>query len=454
MKLLNLSTSQQSKILGKQEIRSGVPYRLLHFCMKCVFDNDVVLYNNLTKQLAIIEIESWTKFERSDFQISDEFRPLFENWFLVPVDHDDCNLCDQFLTTCDLFEDHSYFSNYVILTTTDCNARCFYCYEHGVTRTPMTEQTAFDVADYIAKTSKGHPVSIKWFGGEPLYNDRVIDIICEQLTKKGVNFTSRITSNGYLFNKDTVQKAKTKWNLQRVQISLDGTEAVYNRIKAFIYKDDSSPFRTVLGNIGDLLDHDIGVTVRLNVSDHNREDIYRLIDELTSLFAEKPKFNIYASNLFDLEYRMSDDEILRLNDELFKLNDYMFAKLKKHQKINPWSGHTRGCMAQNKRSVVISPLGLLGRCEHYSEGERMYGSIYSDKVDTDSYNYWYEAERIEECKTCVAYPNCLGMTHCPDMSRRCAVSERRIKYRNLENSIKSKYEEIKKESNGKIEGDL
>lgn len=52
--------------------------------------------------------------------------------------------------------------SYTILTTTDCNARCFYCYELGRSRIPMSEQTAHEIADYISAPK----VNIHWFGGE------------------------------------------------------------------------------------------------------------------------------------------------------------------------------------------------------------------------------------------------------------------------------------------------
>ena len=65
-------------------------------------------------------------------------------------------------------------------------------------------------------------------------------------------------SNGYLFNDDTIKEAKEEWQLTKVQITLDGTEQIYNRCKAYIYKDVNA-YRRVIGNIHLLQDADIHV---------------------------------------------------------------------------------------------------------------------------------------------------------------------------------------------------
>ena len=65
-----------------------------------------------------------------------------------------------------------YIDKYVIFTTLDCNARCFYCYElKSKGKTPMSIETAEKVAKYIiTHCPKGTEVSLDWFGGEPLFN--------------------------------------------------------------------------------------------------------------------------------------------------------------------------------------------------------------------------------------------------------------------------------------------
>lgn len=55
-----------------------------------------------------------------------------------------------------------HITNYVIFTTTDCNARCFYCYELGRSRIPMSVETAHQGSrlhfSSLRRRKRQHPV--------------------------------------------------------------------------------------------------------------------------------------------------------------------------------------------------------------------------------------------------------------------------------------------------------
>lgn len=439
-----LDCSKFSKLfMDEQAINTNVDYRFLHFCVQKKIGNDTIIYNNLTKKMVVLmddEVEAIKKLPCKRIDVLDS---LIKEWFIVPMEHDDCKLAEELFQLYKSCEDYSYINNYVILTTTDCNARCFYCYEHGVTKNYMSEQTANDTADFIIKKCGDKPVHIKWFGGEPLCNWKVIDIICNKLKKNNIDFKTSMTSNAYLFNDEIIKKANENWNLKHVQITLDGTEEVYNRIKAFIYRDDKSAFEIVTNNIEKLMNSNIKVGIRMNVSDNNRSDIYKLVDYICERYTNKDNLHAYSSNLFDLDFTRTNEETMRLNQEFFKLDKYMCEKGLRKYSLDKWRTHDRGCMAQRKNSVAISPMGLLGNCEHFSEGEKMYGSIYNDQINQFAIDYWYQHKRIEACKTCVAYPDCYGISNCPDLSKKCEIAEKVMKEYNLDNSILEKYYEWK-----------
>ena len=90
-------------------------------------------------------------------------------------------------------------TGYTIFPTTDCNARCFYCFELGRSRIKMSIETAQKVVQYIKAHCGGKKVNISWFGGEPLFHQEAIDTICDGLRAEGVEFASTMVSNGYLF---------------------------------------------------------------------------------------------------------------------------------------------------------------------------------------------------------------------------------------------------------------
>lgn len=430
------------KLLGEQIINYKEEYRLMNYVIVEKIQNDTVLYNNLTKRIVTLSDEEVETINKKIVKPNSQILDLISNWFLVPISFNEQKVCDQIFEVYKLYDkDDIYINNYIILTTTDCNARCYYCYEHGVKKQHMSVKTAIDVADYIIKKSKGKKISIKWFGGEPLYNSHVIDIICDKLASSHIEYITRMTTNGYLFTDEIILLSKSHWNLKNVQITLDGTEQRYNKIKSYIYNDNISPFKIVIDNIEKLLKSNINVNIRINISKENKEEIYNLIDYIKMRFPIKNGLSISLANIFDLEHKMTVKDLEEMMEEYFKLIKYTERMELKNYKIDDYSLFSKGCMAQNAKSVVISPNGLLGKCEHFSEGEKMFGSIYTDKINFDMINYWEKSYRIETCKTCVVYPNCYGITNCPVLSSRCELVEKPIKEYNIHKSVIKKYYE-------------
>ena len=73
------------------------------------------------------------------------------------------------------------------------------------------------------------------------------------------------------------------------------------------------------------------------------------------------------------------------------------------------------CMADSKNSVLISPEGKLGRCEHHFEDD-FYGSVITDTPKepwSEYYNYF------EKCKNCAVFPVCFRLKNCPNITEEC-----------------------------------
>ena len=230
------------KLLKKQKIKPRQYYRPMYYVVEQPVDEGLLLYHTMTKALLLLSPEEAEIYKTRPTDLPQ----LIEQWFLVPQSHDDRLLSRQIRDIARMLEKESdAITSYTILTTTDCNARCFYCYEMGRPRVPMNKDTALKTADYIISHCKGEKIILQWLGGEPLYNKPVITLICKRLKDAGIEFTSTMASNGYLFDEDTVKEAKEEWLLTKVQITLDGTEKIYNRSKAYIYNNVNA-FRTVI----------------------------------------------------------------------------------------------------------------------------------------------------------------------------------------------------------------
>lgn len=407
MKIISAVNKSVLNMLKVYE-RPAENYRKMHFCVEKPVDEGVLVHNLLTKELILLDKDEYERFFESDY--------LKTHWFAVPEDTKERELADMIRWAVSARQKKSNAINsYTIFTTMDCNARCFYCFELGRTRVPMSKETALKVVDYITSHCEDGKVRLSWFGGEPLYNADVIDVICDGLRKNNVEFKSFMVSNGYLFDDATVQKAVEKWNLERVQITLDGTEAIYNKIKAYIYRE-GNPYQIVLANIGRLADASVQVQIRLNMGAYNAEDLLQLVDDLADRFAGKEKLYIYAHHLFDLEQSQTeartDDEWEKRDEAMCRLEERIAyhglnSKLGIQKQIR-----TNRCMADGGRAVTILPDGSIGLCEHFSETEHI-GHIDREGFDQKVVESWKEVSpTIPECDECFYYPNCIRLKKC------------------------------------------
>lgn len=411
-------------ILGNEK-NSSAGYRMIHYCVPVQVDDGTLLFNTLTRELLLLTPEEYADALNLPY--------LRKQWFVIPQDTDEKKLVELVRwVQGSMRKEPKNITGYTILTTTDCNARCFYCYELGRSRVPMSDETALKTADFIRDHCGGQPVSLTWFGGEPLYNHRVIDLICQRLRDAQVAFSSFMVSNAYLFDDELTDKAVNSWNLKKVQITLDGTEDVYNRCKAFIYRQGSA-YQVVLANIARLLDKGIAVSVRMNLDFHNADDLLLLAEELAARFAGKHGLQAYAHLIFDdkvpWDQRYSMEQWTRLYALKQQLDDKLAALglyASKEKRLNRTLRHTH-CMADSGNTLVITPDGHLGLCEHFSESE-LIGHIDSPQRDRSLIASWRQrADEIPECATCFCYPGCIELKKCPD--RIACIPPRRQAFR-------------------------
>ena len=430
MQTLRPIASPLAGLLPVQRVREGEQYRLLHYVVQQEVEEGLLLYNVLTKAVALLSPEEAERMATDPASVPE----LVAGWFAVPVSHDDRKLALEVRAVGRMLQNppHGYRS-FTIFTTTDCNARCFYCYEKGRSRIPMKEETAREVAAWILKYKKEGDIRLRWFGGEPLYNRPAITTICTALKDAGVEYRSSMTSNGYLFDDAVVEEAIGLWNLKKVQITLDGTEEVYNRSKAFIYRGES-PYRRVLANIRRLLDAGIKVSIRLNVGPHNAEDLLALADELSGTFSCEEGLSVYSHALFDMEGTLPEEIAaarVRLEGRLREKGLVRLGKLPKELRLNR-------CMSDEPASVTILPDGHLGKCEHFSDSE-WFGHIGTEEKDEAVLERFRAVrEELAECADCPLYPDCIRLAVC-DETAVCRPESRAERLEGLRNNLQSWY---------------
>lgn len=432
MEIISKAYAPVLKVLKRFQKRTAQG-RWMKYCVRENVEDGILIHNLMTRELLLL-----TEAEAQDPTALDY---LWERWFVVPAQTNEKELVD-FLRI--ILENsrgkNQNITDYTIYTTTDCNARCFYCFQHGTAKINMTLETAEKVVRFIRNHCGGKKVRIQWFGGEPLLNVPVIDTICAGLHQAGLDFESNLTTNGYLLSDEIVRKAAEVWNVNRVQVALDGTEKVYNRAKAYV-DVEGSPYQVVLENMGRLQDAGITVVVRLNLDLYNAGDLMNLVDDLGNRFAGHGDIRIYVAHLFRQDQPMADlhtpagwnKREQALNSVEMRIAQWGMTLKQGIRKILT----SYQCKADCGSYVTITPTGHVGVCEHYTDSEFV-GHVDRDQFDPEMVASWQESlPAYPECADCCHYPECKRLKKCPE--NKCFDQARAKLLRDKQRMMRNEY---------------
>ena len=130
MKRIYEPVSATLTLMGEPDIIDAV-YRPFTYIYKYRVDEGYLLYNFLTRELLLLSEDEMSVFT-SKIDINNKIAQiLIKKWFLVPVDHNDAVFARQvrdFLRSVVYGNTDAPMRQFTILPTTDCNARCFYCF--------------------------------------------------------------------------------------------------------------------------------------------------------------------------------------------------------------------------------------------------------------------------------------------------------------------------------------
>lgn len=412
-------------IIGIQEKKENTRYRLLKYCLvNDEGEEGKTIFNGLTKSAVHLSNSEYENLVDLDYEF------LYHSYILVPESLDDSKLAKKYKDyerSCqEVFSRH--LKSFTILPTTGCNARCFYCYELGCKTKVMTLGIADKVANYIISCcDRSNPIKFHWFGGEPTINMKAIDQICNRIREAGIQYFSEITSNGYLLNYENAKKARELWNLQNAQITIDGTEKIYNETKNYVYKDDPNPFATLMENIKALLSLDINVNIRLNIDKHNIDNMKELITLLHKKFGNLSNLFIYSMPLFECakEVKRTDEERKEIFARTSEVNRYLFEL---GYIRSMWNRNLPKamCAADDGQSVMILPDGNIGLCEHHTDDEYI-ATVDKPVYDFEKINEWKEqTPELDICKDCYFWPTCIKLTRCAEQHG-CHIYEKQLK---------------------------
>lgn len=411
-------------------VRSGI-YRLMKYHVRSKGEKGTLLLNTVTGELVLLSAEEDVILDCLPTAYKAGMDELIAHRFLVPEAFNEQTSVMQLRKVMrnQVFRKDE-ITNFTILPTTVCNAKCFYCYENDYPRRTMDKGTANLLIDYIVShCGEAKKVKLHWFGGEPTLGEDCIDYICEQLCSNGIAFSSGMTSNGYLFTQEMARKAKRNWHLRSIQITLDGTEEVYNKVKAY-GNVEGSPFRRVLNNIAYLLDEGINVLIRMNLDNHNADNLSLLIDELAERFQHYDRFSVYIHEIFEgMGYepiQRSKHELQRIIEIKSLLESYIDSKglkrpAKNSEKELPYL-RISYCMADKPSAIMVNPEGRIGKCQHVQYAH-LFGDVKKpSEIDKCELQYWMESQPKKGCSDCPLYPSCSIPSSC-ESGRACTAME-------------------------------
>lgn len=395
------------------------------------FDDKYIVYNTFSTSLVELDVFLYRDiFINNKYEEYEETKQLLDMGFLVLDECDELSLLQNAReTVIDTAGDK--ISNIIIAPTLECNAHCYYCFENGFRNGTMTEDIAKKLADYLEAHWNGELLGITWFGGEPLLAVNIIDLICGELKKRKIKFTSKITTNGSLLNKNIAEKAIKLWNVEKVQITIDAIGEEYNRIKNYD-KTIVSPFHTVIRNIENALEVGLRVKIRINFDpekqnialdimnylvrrfrnevnlkfyfapiDANNEIVKNIADDFQE-YEEHPYISLIKFGRENQLYRgFPDMEDIEENDSLDPVG------LLKKLKIYP---SPINCYATCPNVYSIAPNGDIYKC-HRVLGRKEFasGNICNGIEKNEAYEFFCNTEvSYEECNNCAVIPICQG----------------------------------------------
>lgn len=411
-----------NNLWGKQKIKNDSNYRLMKYVLRLDYNDEVILHNVVTGHMVTLDNDEVELLGNLPVVYDSIMKSLVVDHFLVPEEYNEYKAVNQLrkILQCDSTGDA--INHYTILPTTFCNARCFYCYESDYPHVQMSVETADKLIKYIDEHRKGKDVTINWFGGEPLVGIQRIDQISQGLKDLGITYSASMISNGYLFDEEIVERSVELWKLHRIQITLDGTEDTYNRVKAYVNIKDN-PFQRVLKNIDLLSKKKVQVNIRLNMDFYNKDDILTLIDQLTERYNGNSYVSMYVNMLFNNEgfepVRHSYDEILALSDIVDEYTERLNQVGLSTDSQKFLSLEYNHCMADNPHSILIQPDGSFCRCEHESILDN-YGNIDEGILKPQILLGWKESDEPSiKCPECSLFPGCYHLRGCMNRDMPC-----------------------------------
>lgn len=389
------------------------------------------VYNTFTTAAVVVNKETYLKYFVTENFFDDNLvsQQLYEMGFAIDDDFDELAYLQSLRKK--VVYSNKKIADIMIAPTMDCNARCYYCFEHGCHHEKMTIETADAVVQYIKENWNGDLFNISWFGGEPLLATDIMDYISNKLKLENINFISRITTNGYELTDDVINKALRLWHTNKIQVSIDAMFEEYDRIKNYKCVTEKGAFQRVIQNVESALLAGLSVRIRINFNPNEKEKAENLLRYLQSKFSHFSHFSSYFAPID------ADSNIVPSVASSFSgMKKHPFLHLIEFgQKYGYYCGNKRGtqknfafdetgllsdlklypsptnCYASCPSVFAIDSKGDLYKCHRVLGKGRQYssGNVKTGIIQNEIYKFFCNTDvAFKECNKCKLLPVCQG----------------------------------------------
>lgn len=301
----------------------------------------------------------------------------------------------------------------IISPTTQCNFRCFYCFEPNKDYQTMSAETIDNLISFIKKHENSKKMSITWYGGEPLMAIDVIEKILNKITTTVdiplVNH--EIITNGYYFDNKAIDLFK-KYPLNQIQITLDGLKERHDKIRK-MHTDNSPSYDTIIRNMDAIIEQlpNTFLSVRVNIDKTNEEHFLKTQKFLTTRWQKHSNYEIYPGFI-----RLDNNCATDFSDKVLTENDAA-SFTQKINKCNHSSDYPvivkKNCTANRINAYIIGSIGEIYKCwNDVTDNNKIVGYINEEQITNRQlfYDYLFSTAWFEDndCLNCNVLPICFG----------------------------------------------
>ena len=352
-------------------------------------DGKVIMLSTNSKAIVSLKKEMYTDISNtleqgmSNPTYVDEIKQLENMKFIVDNDK---NEFECFYNAVLKYRDGGNTLYITLLTTTDCNFACKYCFENDIDKSYYLNNevvTAFIsyLQYFIQNNKKINNINIELFGGEPTLSwDLVIDTlnkvnnVCE---RHNIYLNTSIVTNGYLFDEKKCNDL-LQFNFESIQVTLDGNQDYHDK-RRYTLKGEPT-FDVIIRNMQDLLklSNSVRLGIRVNCYDENILSVPDLIELL---------YQKIGSERVKLVFCYLEDAAEPLNNDNFSKSKFceqlpiFNKKAKSFGFIVPEHNyHDIFCTAKINNSFVLHPKGDIYQCNVFIDKENYkLGSVFEHK---------------------------------------------------------------------------